>query len=207
MGCGCPALCIDAAEFTGTPTLARLAAGEAATITVTAEIEASGPIEGLLRIETNDLANAVIEIPLTASGLGDNDEDGYARGEDCDDRDATINPGATETWYDGTDQDCDGASDYDQDGDGADAITYGGTDCDDTDPTSGTGGAEEPDGLDDDCDGVRGAGGSGGAVGRGAVADLRFSPASASPAPQRTRRSRPRLRPRPSRTRTPHLPR
>ena len=35
-------------------------------------------------------------------------------------------------WYDGIDQDCDGADDYDQDGDGETAGGYGGTDCDDT---------------------------------------------------------------------------
>ena len=69
-----------------------------------------------------------------------------------------VNPAATETWYDGTDQDCDG-DDCDQDGDGFD----GGdgeyctpAECDDTDasiyPTA------EPelvwyDGIDDNCDG------------------------------------------------------
>ena len=41
--------------------------------------------------------------------------------DDCNDSDGTINPGATETWYDGVDQDCDGNSDYDQDGDGYDS--------------------------------------------------------------------------------------
>ncbi len=30
---------------------------------------------------------------------------------DCDDEDPTVNPAATEVWYDGLDQNCDGASD------------------------------------------------------------------------------------------------
>ncbi len=54
---------------------------------------------------------------------------------DCDDSDAAVNPGATEVWYDGVDSDCDGADDNDADGDGDPSEAYGGTDCDDSDPT------------------------------------------------------------------------
>jgi len=70
-----------------------------------------------------------------------------------------INPDASETWYDGTDQDCD-ANDCDADGDGYDAdpaaVGYcENDDCDDTDP------ARFPDpsipevwynGVDENCD-------------------------------------------------------
>jgi|GEM_PF-1454106 len=52
---------------------------------------------------------------------------------DCDDVLASINPGATEVWYDGTDQDCSGGSDFDQDGDGFDSDEHGGSDCNDLD--------------------------------------------------------------------------
>ena len=80
-------------------------------------------------------------------GGSDNDGDGYlACYADCNDYDATVNNGATETWYDGVDQDCDGLSDYDQDMDGDDDINYGGTDCDDQDSMV--------EGLDIDGDGV-----------------------------------------------------
>ena len=48
---------------------------------------------------------------------------------DCDDSDPDVSPGAAETWYDGVDSDCDGADDYDQDGDGRDYPD----DCDDVD--------------------------------------------------------------------------
>lgn len=45
---------------------------------------------------------------------------GALPGGDCADDDANFYPGATETWYDGYDQDCDSACDFDQDGDGYD---------------------------------------------------------------------------------------
>lgn len=54
---------------------------------------------------------------------------------DCDDDHAGINPGAAEIWYDGTDQDCDGGSDFDADGDGYEHHAFtGGRDCMDSDP-------------------------------------------------------------------------
>ena len=76
---------------------------------------------------------------------------------DCDDGDSSVNPDATETWYDGLDQNCDGASDYDADGDDYDSDGYGGTDCDDGD-ISVNPDAEEVcgNGIDDDCDGSGG---------------------------------------------------
>ena len=69
----------------------------------------------------------------------DQDGDGYVHwdyesesaspGGDCNDEDASIYAGATEIWYDGIDSDCQGDSDFDQDGDGT--AFY--QDCDDTD--------------------------------------------------------------------------
>ena len=41
-------------------------------------------------------------------GYVDRDLDGYGAAEDCDERDASIHPGATDTVADGIDQDCDG---------------------------------------------------------------------------------------------------
>ena len=57
--------------------------------------------------------------------------------QDCDDSDGAVNPDADEVWYDGVDQNCDGKSDFDQDGDGHDsaAESDSGDDLDDTDAT------------------------------------------------------------------------
>jgi hypothetical protein len=71
---------------------------------------------------------------------------------DCDDGDPSVLPGADDDWYDGVDSDCDGADDYDQDGDGWQAEDWG-EDCDDEDPSVNPGAREEMDGLDNDCDG------------------------------------------------------
>ena len=74
---------------------------------------------------------------------------------DCDDSDVNVFPGATEIWYDGTDQDCSGGSDFDQDGDGEDSDAHGGTDCNDTDGAINTAATEIwYDGDDQDCDGL-----------------------------------------------------
>ena len=58
---------------------------------------------------------------------------------DCDDTNRNINPGVSEAWYDGVDADCSGGSDYDADGDGYEAESWG-LDCDDTDASRFPGG-------------------------------------------------------------------
>ncbi len=98
----------------------------------------------------------------------DRDQDGHMAvqwgGDDCDDDDPDVRPGAVEVWYDGVDQDCDGANDYDADGDGHVHVDFpeeaGGTapgigDCDDADAAVSPS-ADEVwyDGVDQDCDGA-----------------------------------------------------
>lgn len=98
----------------------------------------------------------------------DDDGDGFAREEDCNDANGEIFPGATELWYDGKDEDCLGGDDYDADLDGFVAPTYVGLptegvpgsgglpggDCDDANNNSYPGATDTwYDGLDTDCAG------------------------------------------------------
>ncbi|MFZ6052810.1 putative metal-binding motif-containing protein [Halocola ammonii] len=77
-----------------------------------------------------------IDAFFVCAGIVDNDNDGFTNLEDCDDMNPAVNPEAEEIWYDGVDQNCDGLSDFDQDGDGEDSVEFGGLDCDDQNPES-----------------------------------------------------------------------
>ena len=71
-----------------------------------------------------------------------------------DGTDNAIFSTATEVWYDGVDQNCDGLSDYDQDGDGEDSVDHGGADCNDADNAIFSTATEIwYDGVDQNCDG------------------------------------------------------
>ena len=87
---------------------------------------------------------------------GDADGDGYADaafafGDDCDDSDPLVNPGAVELAYNGLDDDCDSRTpDDDLDLDGVGSAE----DCDDADPGRSPELAEVwYDGVDQNCDG------------------------------------------------------
>ena len=103
------------------------------------------------------LGYAIGLFPGFTTGCDDDDGDGYeddaCGGLDCDDSNASVNPGATEVC-DYVDNDCDSSIDegFDQDNDGW--LTCDG-DCDDTTSSANPGQSEDCfDFIDNDCDGA-----------------------------------------------------
>ena len=82
----------------------------------------------------------------------DNDGDGFSATDDCDDNNATVNPGQQEEPYNGIDDDCNSATlddDLDQDG------FVLSEDCDDDNAATNPDAEDIPNnGIDEDCDGM-----------------------------------------------------
>ncbi len=92
---------------------------------------------------------ADLDCAATCDGDGDGHPGPQVGGPDCDDRDPTIYPGASEIYHDGADNDCDPSTvDDDEDGDGATPPA----DCNDQNANTGPGAPEVcGDGEVNDC--------------------------------------------------------
>ena len=122
------------------------------------------------------LSTVLLFLAVACTPPSDEDGDGVPAGQDCDDTDAAIFPGAPEVCN-GADDDCDGLTDEepvdgqryaaDQDGDGygeplsivracapGPGLTDDTTDCDDTNARIFPGAVEVCNDEDDDCDGL-----------------------------------------------------
>lgn len=111
-----------------------------------------GEVSGTLALLTD---GGLATVPLLGAADPDGDADGHtaeaAGGDDCDDADPAVYPGAPDTCHDGVDADCALNDDDDCDGDGLPA----GEDCDDDDPAVTPRAQADPEnGADDDCDGL-----------------------------------------------------
>jgi Putative metal-binding motif/RTX calcium-binding nonapeptide repeat (4 copies) len=102
----------------------------------------------------NDTAdNDPIDIIAECETGVDNDHDGFSTQSDCNDANATIHPGAAETFGNGIDEDCDGKDNQNLDKD-ADGFPLP-IDCDDANPAIHPGALEvRGNDVDENCDNV-----------------------------------------------------
>ncbi|MBT3985897.1 hypothetical protein HOD38_04140 [archaeon] len=124
--------------------------------------------DALTASEVEDLYDLGTEgLSYCSTGCSDSDGDGYENdlcgGDDCDESNSSINPGASEVCSDLVDNDCDTLIDYDDsdctcmdsDIDGYISDDCGGDDCHDYDPNIHPAATEVcNDGVDNDCDGL-----------------------------------------------------
>ncbi|MBK9370657.1 MAG: putative metal-binding motif-containing protein [Deltaproteobacteria bacterium] len=137
-----------------------LALGDALSliVTVTFTPEKEQVYLGLVQVRYDDIdGGGSATVSLTGEGSAseaDNDADGYRVVDgDCDDNNASVNPGADEVC-DGRDNDCSGAPGSDEsDADGDSWLVCEG-DCDDGDKSVYPDAKEICDDKDSDCDGV-----------------------------------------------------
>lgn len=128
------AVTVDA-PFSVSQGLVSIEGGSSSTVTVTVDVDDYEAHTADLVIASNDADTPSATFTVSVAAITDADGDGHdlvaAGGDDCDDTRNTVYAGAAEVYYDDIDENCDGLSDWDQDGDGYE------TDAHNTDPTTG----------------------------------------------------------------------
>ena len=111
-------------------------------------------VDGNESPDSNEVCKVTASV---APADSDDDGDGFTENQgDCDDANATVNPGAVDICGDGIDRNCDGSdplcpADIDDDGDG---YTENQGDCDDANAAVNPGAVDMcGDGIDRNCDG------------------------------------------------------
>ena len=126
-----------------TATINNLTAGQTYTFAVTAYT---------LSVESGYSAPLTTTLAAETPSYSDNDSDGYTSDLDCNDSNASINPGATEIPYNGIDENCNGLSD-DDDVDRDGFVAY--SDCNDHNSSINPDATEILyNGIDENCNGA-----------------------------------------------------
>ena len=133
--------------------------GVSATVGIQAHAANTQMSGNALQVSYNSSGTIAASTGIVFESCYDDDGDGYSDttcgGDDCDDTDPAIFPGAVEVCGDGIDDDCSGADlSGDDDVDGYTSTDCGGDDCDDSDPAINPGVDGDSDGSDAcaDCD-------------------------------------------------------
>lgn len=127
--------------------------GSSATYTYAATLADAGPHIVTVTVRDNSPLSPDTRMMWAMTVLAlDADGDGYGANVDCNDSNAAINPGATEIYYNGIDDDCEAKTPDDPDADN-DGYDYK-VDCDDANPAINPGATEICNGIDDNCSGA-----------------------------------------------------
>ena len=113
---------------------------------------------GLCLIDDRSAPGADPNVDAGQPPAVDGDGDGYTAGDDCDDTDPDVHPGAAENPSDGVDNNCNDQIDEDPGAIDSDGDGYtGADDCNEGDPNINAGAEDDSaDGTDQNCDGVDG---------------------------------------------------